>query len=205
MKSPNMFQLRSRNSNITYGDEARSVINQRIQDYQEKTGKTFSSIKELFEALLSNALSDESTIQPKIEKQTSNDFTLLTFSNEDEFIEFTEEITSFRKKAMISDSLTDAEVLSGAMILAVKEPEIKEIEKEVIKTVPQELESNQILITLSNDKMGSAENKLIVLEEIQKRRNKKFKQLEPIPELCEKLIFNDNTIFNLGGEFYTGL
>lgn len=204
MKSPNMFQLQSRNANITYGNDAREIINQRIQAYQEKTGKTFSSIKELFETLLSNALSDESTNDSKNQKETSNDFTLLTFTNEADFIEFTSEITSFKKKAMMAESLTDVEVLSEAMILAVKEPEIKEIEKEVIKTVPQELESNQILITLSNDKMGTAENKLILLDEIQKRRNKKFNQLEPIPELCEKLIFNDNSIFNLGGEFFTG-
>jgi hypothetical protein len=50
------------------------------------------------------------------------------------------------------------------------------------------------------------DKKLILLDEIAKRRQKKYKTETPesIPELIEKLVFNDGTIFNLHGEFHTG-
>lgn len=85
------------------------------------------------------------------------------------------------------------EQLAAANDLPAPEPEVKE--------VPALVGENQLLITIT----GDHSRKRAILREISKRRASKYKTDPETPEeLAEKMIFNDGTVFNLGGEFYTG-
>lgn len=85
------------------------------------------------------------------------------------------------------------EQLAAVNNLPAPEPEVKE--------VPTPVADNQLLITLTEN----PSRKRALLREISKRRADKYGNAPETPEeLAEKMIFNDGTVFNLGGEFYTG-
>lgn len=85
------------------------------------------------------------------------------------------------------------EQLAAANDLPAPAPEVKE--------VPALVGENQLLITLTENPTRQR----AILREIASRRASRYKTDPDTPEaLAEKMIFNDGTIFNLGGEFYTG-
>ncbi len=202
-----MFQINSRSTSITFNESERAVINEKIKAFQEKKGTEILSIKELFTQLLVAATSEN---VPAISKTEENENTaldtnsiVLTGSIE-EINELKGKLNDFTEKHSIDAETPQIEIIDFALKTAMKTPEIIEVEKEVTKVVEKQLSENQILVTLTDDKNGTIEKKLILLDEISKRRSRKLGIEETIPGLIEKMIFNDGTVFNLGGEFYTG-
>jgi len=200
-----MFQVISETASARFTPSEKTVVNQRIQAFQEKKGIVFSSFKELLLTLLTDALNTENAENKEVEKTVPDGFQLI--SND-------EAVTNRVIKKVINEyaetiEFSDKEDLVGVLLTAIKnaekEPQTVQVEKEVVKTVEKQLENNEILITLSDDGAKTIEKKLILLQEISKRRYKKYGGTpEPVEVLCEKMIFNDGTIFNLSGEFFTG-
>lgn len=94
----------------------------------------------------------------------------------------------------------DAQIIEHALNETLKEHTPTEIEKEVIKEVEKPRGANEIRYTLT-------ENERILITEIANRRfgRKKSPELESLDDLAKKLAFNDGSIFNLSGEFFTGV
>jgi len=200
-----MFQLKTAVNSIRFANSEIEIINQRFIEYQEKKGIVFSSLKEMFSILLNDALSDENIENAPVEKTVPDGFQLITTENARQFDMVVDELTIYAENIGITTAKPIIDVLKTAIENAEKEPQTIEVEKEVVKTVEKQLENNQILLTLTDEGNKTIEKKLILLTEIAKRRYKKYGGIpEPVEALCEKLIFNDGTIFNLSGEFFTG-
>lgn len=199
-----MFQVISDTASARFTPSEKTVVNQRIQAFQEKKGIVFSSFKELLLTLLTDALNTENAENKEIEKTVPDGFQLITDENEAENNLVRSMLFEYADNNGITSGSTIVDVLKTAIENAVKEPQTVEVEKEVVKTVEKQLENNQILLTLTDSENITVDKKLLLLDEIKNRRFRKYKQEETIPELCEKLIFNDGTIFNLAGEFHTG-
>jgi urease gamma subunit len=202
-----MFQLKTPVNSIRFAPSEIEVINQRFIEFQEKKGIVFSSLKEMFSTLLNDALNSENieNVKPvEIEKPIPDGFQLITTENNVEFEAVVKEIVDYGYRQGVDEPFSIVSVLKTAIENAEKQPQTVEVEKEVVKTVEKTLENNQILLTLTDGENATIDKKLLLLDEIKNRRFRKYKVEETIPELCEKLIFNDGTIFNLAGEFHTG-
>lgn len=199
-----MFQLKTPVNSIRFAQSEIEVINQRFIEFQEKKGIVFSSLKEMFSTLLNDALNTENIEIKEIEKPIPDGFQLITDENARQFELVVDELTVYAENIGIAVAKPIIDVLKTAIENAEKQPQTVEVEKEVVKTVERTLENNEILLTLTDSENITVDKKLLLLDEIKNRRFRKYKQEETIPELCEKLIFNDGTIFNLGGEFFTG-
>lgn len=199
MITDTMFQIEKRVTAITLNDSEREVINERISEFQQKTGVVYSSIKELFSALLTTTLSGANTQNNDLDIEKANE---IESTNIEIIGQLSKEIQT------LSDENNNLLNSNNALTLEIEEiknnPSTVEVEKTI--EVEKKLQSNQILITLTDSTIGSVEKKQILLDEISKRRAKRFKleQPESLPELCEKMIFNTGTVFNIAGEFYTG-
>lgn len=199
-----MFTLKNRATTITCNEDERNTFNQSLIEIQEKEGVIFSSVKDAFSRLLSFAIKPESTENEKpIEVEKAENIL--------EFTESTEKLThlksmldEFRSNQGLSEEISVEEIILKALILAQKAPEIKEVEKEVIKEVPISIGENQLLLTITDQPNKPIEKKKILLDEIHIRRKNKKGISETKEQMLEKMIFNDNIIFNLGGEFFTG-
>jgi len=207
-----MLQLSEKRTNaLNYNaGKNKDVINRQIAEYQEKEGIHFADVKGLFEHLLSKGLSPVIPETVEVEKVIPPDFSVILHDNKEE-----EEAFKLSLKSMVDTNAealsekTPRELIKTAVsmfpklieeneILLSREPEIKEVEKVITKEIS--LLSNQFIITLS-------EKEDILLNKISDNRKKRFKNViqEQLPDLAKKMIFNDNVIFNLGGEFYTGI
>lgn len=200
-----MFELISSTASARFTDSEKPVINQRLQEFQEKKGIVFASFKELFTNLLNDALNSENIEIKEIEKPIPDGLHLFSTENKEVFEAMLDQLNNYATKQGIQEETPLVDVLKTAIENAEKQPQTVEVEKEIVKTVEKQLENNEILLTLTDDGAKTIEKKLILLGEISKRRYKKYGGIpEPIEVLCEKMIFNDGTIFNLSGEFHTG-
>lgn len=199
-----MFQVISDAASARFTPSEKTVVNQRIQAFQEKKGIVFSSFKELLLTLLTDALNTENIKNAPVEKPVPDGFQLITTENEVVFESLLVQLNDYAIKQGFQQETPIVDVLKTAIENAEKEPQTIEVEKEVVKTVERTLENNEILLTLTDSENITVDKKLLLLDEIKNRRFRKYKKEETIPELCEKLIFNDGTIFNLAGEFHTG-
>ena len=199
-----MFQLKTPVNSIRFAPSEIEVINQRFIEFQEKKGIVFSSLKEMFSTLLNDALNSEKVKPVEIEKPIPDGFHLFSTENKETFEAMLGELNDYATKQALPEEITGIDVLKTAIENAEILPQTVEVEKEVVKTVEKTLENNQILLTLTDGENATIDKKMLLLDEIKNRRFRKYKVEETIPELCEKLIFNDNSIFNLGGEFFTG-
>ena len=200
-----MFQVISDTASARFTPSEKTVVNQRIQAFQEKKGIVFSSFKELLLTLLTDALNTENAEIKEIEKPVPDGFHLFSTENKVVFEAMLDELNNYAANNGFQEETPIVDVLKTAIEKAEIEPQTIEVEKEVVKTVEKQLENNEILLTLTDEGNKTIEKKLILLNEIAKRRNRKFGGVpEPVEVLCEKLIFNDGTIFNLHGEFFTG-
>lgn len=197
-----MFVLKKRVSSLTYNDEAREAVNLELQKLQEKLGIEFTSVKHLFEHMLSLANSTEAPA--KVEETTELPAeNMLLLPDTEETKAFT---TNMNQLRLNTDALAEDsnmfEVLDFAVKVALFPPEPIETTLEIEK----ELTDSQYIITLTDQPKAPIEKKKILIDEIAKRRQSKYKFLtiESHSELMEKMIFNEGTIFNLHGEFYTG-
>lgn len=168
---------------------------QQFNDYaiqlQQFNNQTYTTGKEFLIALLSRVID--------LEQQ------LLSRDNVDPVIEEHE-----LSPVLLRLSDQDSEIASDIITLLNLNGTIPQTEfLEAIKTElstpkeePQKLMANQLIVTLTNP----WERKIEILQTIADNRAKKFGTApDTLPELAEKMIFNDNVVFNLGGEFYTGL
>lgn len=204
-KQKSMFQVISETASARFTPSEKTVVNQRIQAFQEKKGIVFSSFKELLLTLLTDALNTENAENKEIEKPVPDGFQLITNDEASTIRVIKEAINKYAETIEFTDKSDLVGVLLTAFENAEKEPQTIEVEKEVVKTVERTFENNEILLTLTDEGNKTIEKKLILLNEIAKRRNRKFGGTpEPVEALCEKMIFNDGTIFNLSGEFFTG-
>jgi hypothetical protein len=199
-----MFQLKTPVNSIRFAQSEIEVINQRFIEFQEKKGIVFSSLKEMFSTLLNDALNTENVKPVEIEKPIPDGFHLFSTENKETFEAMLVQLNDYATKQGFQQEALLVDVLKTAIENAEKQPQTIEVEKEVVKTVEKTLENNQILLTLTDGENATIDKKLLLLDEIKNRRFRKYKVEETIPELCEKLIFNDGTIFNLAGEFHTG-
>ncbi len=199
-----MFVLKNRTTSITCNEEERNIFNQSLIEVQEKEGIIFSSVKDSFSRLLSIALkaeSNESNETEQVEKPES----ILEFTESDENLtKLKSLLDEFRENQGLSEGYLVEGLIIKAVHLAMKAPEVKEVEKEVIKEVPLSIGENQLLLTITDQPKLPIEKKKILLDEIHSRRKTKKGISETKEQMLEKMIFNDNNIFNLGGEFFTG-
>jgi hypothetical protein len=193
-----MFQLKSRVSSITLNDSERDVINERIVAYQEKTGIVYSSVKELFSALLSDVLSSESNPTPIPDHEPIPEITEnteeITVNVDDTKSEYDQQIQELSSEIV---SLKDENATLKAEIEEIQnnqEVEVIEVEK------PFEPNPTDVYLQLPTEKANLlqtiAENRL---------RKGKDKELLTVSGVAERLIFNRGTLYNWGGEMYTGL
>lgn len=199
-----MFQVISDTASARFTPSEKTVVNQRIQAFQEKKGIVFSSFKELLLTLLTDALNTENAENKETEKPVPDGFHLFSTENKVVFEAMLDELNNYAANKGFQEETPLVDILKTAIENAEIEPQTIEVEKEVVKTVEKQLENNQILLTLTDSENITVDKKMLLLDEIKSRRFRKYKVEETIPELCEKLIFNDGTIFNLAGEFFTG-
>lgn len=184
-----MLQAKTRTITLSYSIPELEEVNSLLVEFQEQNGSDFETMKGMFLDILRKSVERKIHIPDSAlekERETAVDRVneirtqLITAVNED-------------------DNVTDDELITLVINKINKEPETKTETVTEIKEVEKQLSDNQILIEVGD-------RKLEILQEISKRRAKKYRleQLESLPVLAEKMIFNDGTVFNLSGEFYTG-
>ena len=168
-----MFVLKNRTTSITCNEEERNIFNQSLIEVQEKEGIIFSSVKDSFSRLLSIALkaeSNESNETEQVEKPES----ILEFTESDENLtKLKSLLDEFRENQGLSEGYLVEGLIIKAVHLAMKAPEVKEVEKEVIKEVPLSIGENQLLLTITDQPKLPIEKKKILLDEIHSRRKTK--------------------------------
>ena len=195
-----MLQFKTRTNSLNYNDKDRPQINEDLSALQQKFGKEFSNPREAFEFMISYLLSTENrepeTIEVEVEKEIIPENALILA----DLISVTKVHNAIKEirlnNSMFSEVSTNEEILDFALQSVLNPAEIQTVEKQ--------LEGNQLILTITDQPQLPYVKKMELLDEIQKRRASKLGVTESIPELLEKMIFNDNIIFNLGGEFYTG-
>ncbi len=204
-----MFQFKSRVSSLTYSEDSRAEINEQLLELQEKNGITFSSIKHAFEFMLAKCLQDEVQSIPdgktlisveNLENLESENSRLGEHSNHLKTI--TDLLDNFYENIGLNrGSRTHVYMISELISESLRQPVTKtiEVEKEI------SLAANQFILTISQADGIPLEKKLQLLEIIKSNRAKKFGDIDTLEQMMERMIFNDNNIFDLGGEFYTGI
>ena len=195
-----MLQFKTRTNSLNYNDKDRPQINEDLSALQQKFGKEFSNPREAFEFMISYLLSTENreseTIEVEVEKEIIPENALI-LADLMSVTKVHNAINEIRlNNSMFSEVSTNEEILDFALQSVLNPAEIQTVEKQ--------LEGNQLILTVTDQAELPYVKKMELLDEIKKRRASKLGVTESIPELLEKMIFNDNIIFNLGGEFYTG-
>ncbi len=193
-----MFQLKSRVSSITLNDSEREVINERIVAYQEKTGIVYSSVKELFSALLSEGLSTESKQEPTPTLEPVPEITENTEENNVNIDEIKEALE--QQIQVLTDENNTLSESNKTLSLQLEEIQNNQ-EVEVIEVKkPFEPNATDVYLQLP-------EQKASILQTIADNRHRKGydKELLSISGIAERLIFNRATLYNWGGEMHTGL
>lgn len=186
-----MYQIDGRSATLSLNNSDKDFINADILQFQELVGQDFASFKELFKALLSNALenADFNKHAPKHEEYE----TLVTLP-----ISHGERAAFIQKLNACTDN-ADGLTLANIELLIAKSlqtPQTVEVEK----IVERDLSESEMLLQFN-------EKELMILKAVANNRYKagKANPQETLPELTKKMILNDNVLFDLGGEFYTGL
>lgn len=193
-----MLQKGKRTYSLNLNDAEIERLNPIISEIQNENSEV-KDVKTLFLFLLDNFSSPESTV----EIPESN---TISIENNDHYLEIEKTLPEFKEMHGIPNETELFEVLDFAVKLGMKAPEIIEIEKEVEKQVPISLESNQIIIDLTDDPKQPVSKKLELLEVIRERRQIKYKlpEKEPVSKIIEGMVFNEGSIFNVNGDFHTG-
>jgi hypothetical protein len=186
-----MFQLTKRVTSITLNDEERNVINERITLYQEQRGIVFSSVKELFFDLLSQANSTENKEVVKVDETQNNEIisnlneiidknveTIATLHSENE--QLSTENKTLKEQFEELQNSQEIEVVEVAGSFKPNETDIY---------IPLTGEKTEVLKAISNNRLRKGYDK----------------ELLSVSQIAEKLIFNKGTLYNWAGEIYTGL
>lgn len=182
-----MYQINKRSASVNFPEAEITEVNENLKAIQLKHGVVFSTFKDLILHLISVDLAEIPEIKTAVMPENA-----LILTENQKIIELNETITA---EIAENSSISLTELFTQSIENSKKSAEIKEIE------VPVLISENQLLINFSEN----PERKRELLLEISRRRAEKYNtDLEPIEELAEKLLFNDGTVFNLGGEFYTG-
>lgn len=190
-----MFQIQNRVTSITLNDQQRSLINSKIQLFQEKTGVQHTLIKELFDHLLDVANSSENNeeaanLQAKVAELEAALQASENNSNSDEF----ERLKAENNELKIENSELKAE--NTRLSKELEDPEI--IVKDIFH--PFKPETGDIYIQLDDSQKQVFE---AISNNRLKAKHDKVKKTNS--ELASILLFNRATLFNWGGEVYTGL
>ena len=205
-----MFQINKRSISLTQNDEAREVLNERLREVQEVHGIEFTSINECFSQLLALAGKAASS-QPEIKevvKAPAFSYVLAASSQEHEAFE--KELHAVAACSISAgDGYTNEDIIKHCvsnhlgqlnLIDSLKATKPETITETVTEFKEKELASNEFIVQMDDKQQ-------ILLQAIAARRQKKFKKNTPetYSELGKKMIFNDGTVFDLAGEFFTGL
>lgn len=198
-----MFSFEKRTNAINYGDKDRAEINQLILAVQSKHEKQFSNVKELFEFLLNQALSETEPpeIVTEIETKTieivPENALILDDSNEiaQRTKTLLEEFANWQGIGEKSPSIA----IETAMKLASQEPEI--VEKTI--EIKKELEENQMIVAINPNQ------KMILEKVVENRRKQAISKNKQVYETADQILvsrfFHWDVLENWTGEFFTGL
>lgn len=191
-----MYQITGNTVSFRVNDAERDQFNQIAAQLQESENEVYANGNHVFFALLRHCRQlENSSLENKFHIPDSD----LEKERETAVNRVNEIRTQLITAVNEDDNVTDDELITLVINKINKEPETKTETVTEIKEVEKQLSDNQILIEVTD-------RKLEILQEIAKRRAKKYRleQLESLPVLAEKMIFNDGTVFNLSGELYTG-
>lgn len=191
-----MFSFEKRTNAINYGDKDRAEINQLILAVQSKHEKQFSNVKELFEFLLNQALSE--TEPPEIETKTieiAPDNALILDDSNEIATKCTTLLQEFANSKEIGDSSPAIQILKAIELTNI-EPKTIEIKKEI----PVQLNENQLLVNLEG-------NQRKVLDLVVQKRivHNKRKGIETPATILRDRFFHWDVMEDWTGEFFTGL
>ncbi len=206
-----MFQITKRTNPINYNPAEIEQINEQLRAVQETTGEEFTTIKEVFNKMLSLFLNAEIPESKIIEKEVIPENILIL----DESYEKSKEISNRLKSIVHEDSETtntsiadDVQSLidlyeksNESLLLSEENPKTVE----VIKEVPIDLKENQMIITITDETKRSADRKIQVLDLVVSNRARKGFANETRETVAEKLIFSKGALLNPEGDVYTGL
>lgn len=202
-----MYQIEKRVNSLTFNPTEIETLNPLILEYQQKIGIELGSVKDLFSHLLRFAISAEipeikTPIEPVTIEPDPNSVILGEF---DRVIMLTPNfeiaLNDYNETNAISDEISLTEILITALQTAVIKPEPieKTIEVEILPENAVVLGENDVYFTLSD-------NEREIVDVIASNRAKRFKkETQKVSELAHDLMFNDNTLRNLGGVYYTGI
>lgn len=189
-----MYLIEKRTNSISIADKDMQAINDQIELFYQKTGNKPQNISQLFKALLSFAMAANITGEEKN--------TIPSFELDVEHQALMETISHAREKFGLPVESLDAVVITNALDKSLNPPEPEVIEKtvEVEKEVEAAQPSNQVRFDLTD-------NELVLVQTISERRfaKRKADSIQSPSEICKQLAFNNGTILNLSGEFYTGV
>lgn len=191
-----MYQITGNTVSFRVNDAERDQFNQIAAQLQESENEVYANGNHVFFALLRYCRQLENS---SLENKYHIPDSALEKERETAVNRVNEIRTQLITAVNEDDNVTDNELITLVINKINKKPETKTETVTEIKEVEKQLSDNQILIEVTD-------RKLEILQEISKRRAKKYRleQLESLPVLAEKMIFNDGTVFNLSGEFYTG-
>lgn len=220
------FIFKNRVTSITLNDKDREDINKLVIEYQEKKGIHFENIKELFASLLSDGLClNSGEVKPMV---TESDLPVQTNSEEIKpEIYYTEnprqrtfefdghEHTFFEcfaptvenyQKEVVRLRISDIKIVNE-LLQTRDELEQAKSDLDLINNYDADSVSIPTVNSPENIFIELNENKQLVLKTIAENRYNKGYENSVLShsELAEKLIFNKATMYNYGGEFYTGL
>lgn len=211
-----MFQIKNAQVSLRVNNDEKESLNTMIAEIQQNHNVTFTSVKHMFQSLVSMAANNVNTEPETVEVVKTPEFACILHENKEQEEEFKAALDDIRKLDNLStediSSLSDVSVIKMAVYgvptyvnkmhsdskiiteLQSKEPEIKVEYKE------KPIENNQVFLTFN-------EKDSLILKTIAENRRKRFKKekAETLSEMTYKMIMNDNVLFDLGGEFYTGL
>lgn len=191
-----MYQITGNTVSFRVNDAERDQFNQIAAQLQESENEVYANGNHVFFALLRYCRQLENS---SLENKCHIPDSALEKERETAVNRVNEIRTQLITAVNEDDNVTDDELITLVINKINKEPETKTETVTEIKEVEKQLSDNQILIEVTD-------RKLEILQEIAKRRAKKYRleKSESLPVLAEKMIFNDGTVFNLSGEFYTG-
>ncbi|MDX1446617.1 hypothetical protein [Lishizhenia sp.] len=206
-KQDQMFSINGRTASITTNEQERESINQQLQAIQDKEGFAFGSIKDAFLHLLRNYNQPPATELEEGFVAISEDEAANLHAVNDMHSQIWEALQDYLPSPELQGKSTVEKVLHVIESNKFLNEELlifRQKLEDKPTTVERQLQAHEILLQLTDEKYPK-EKKLQLLQFILKQRAKKYGEEESLNELIEAMLFNDNIIFNLGGEFYTGI
>lgn len=183
-----MFQIENRTASLSVSQADKIAINAKLTQFQQIIGQEFDSFKTLFSELLDNAIENVHFNENGV-THADNEVIVQLQDNEVERMNFLH---------LLSENVGNTNGITVENICTLIENSKKTVEIE--KTVERPLAENEVILSFN-------EKELMILNKIRSNRfaKRKVAQEETLQDLTHKMILNDNVVFNLGGEFYTGL